>query len=339
MGRSERTGGWPRPNASMRSSVAGEIPKGRTVFRDFPRQLEEYYVQRMRRILEERRRTVAAIRSPAQARRYRDMARRAIRRCFGPFPPRTPLRPRVVKTTDFGEYTVDHVLYESRPRFLVSAIFYLPKGRRGPLPAMLFTSGHHPAAKAFPTYVRACVRMVREGFAVLAYDPIHQGERDLFSTLDHPERLTRDRPCAGHNVVGKQLHACGEWFGAWRAWDGLRSLDYLLSRPEVDTRRVGVAGQSGGGTLSAYLWALDRRLRMVVSSCWLTSYLLDLENSMPADDEQYPPGLLARGLDKIDFFLARAGEPALLLGQGTGFLRRPRPAGGGMPSCAGCTAC
>jgi hypothetical protein len=67
--------------------------------------------------------------------------------------------------------------------------------------------------------------------------------------------------------------------------------------------------------MSAYLWAMDRRIKMVASSCWATSYLLDIENGMLADSEQYPPGLLAAGLDKLDFFIARAGEPALLLGQ------------------------
>jgi cephalosporin-C deacetylase-like acetyl esterase len=284
-------------------------------FRDFPRQLEEYYVQRLRRTYAERRKVVAAIRTPAQAQRYRDTVRRAIWKCFAPFPDRTPLNSRVLRQSDFGEYTTDHVVYESRPGFLVSAVFYLPKARKGQVPAMLFTCGHAAVGKAYPLYAKACIRLARQGIAVLAYDPINQGERDLYTTLATPDRPTRANPCDGHNIVGKQLHPCGEWFGTWRAWDGIRSLDYLLTRPEVDPTCIGVAGQSGGGTLSAYLWALEPRFAAVASSCWTTSYLLDLENSMPADDEQYPPGFLAQGLDKIDFFLARAGEPALLLGQ------------------------
>jgi hypothetical protein len=89
----------------------------------------------------------------------------------------------------------------------------------------------------------------------------------------------------------------------------------MLTRPDIDKTRLGVTGQSGGGTLSAYLWAMDTRLKMVASSCWTTSYLLDIENGMPADNEQYPPGFIARGLDKIDFFMSRAGSAALLLGQ------------------------
>ena len=54
---------------------------------------------------------------------------------------------------------------------------------------------------------------------------------------------------------------------------------------------------------------------MAASSCWTASYLRDLENGMPADDEQYPAGLLAAGVDKIDVFMARAGDPILMLGQ------------------------
>jgi pimeloyl-ACP methyl ester carboxylesterase len=60
---------------------------------------------------------------------------------------------------------------------------------------------------------------------------------------------------------------------------------------------------------------MDERFCMVASSGWTTSYLRDIENGMPADNEQYPPGLAAAGLDKVDFFMARAGEPTLLLGQ------------------------
>lgn len=284
-------------------------------FHDYPKLLEEHYIRRMRETYRARQDKLRQIKTADQAYDYVRQVRRAMRRIFGPLPLRTPLHPQVVRTTDFGEYRVDHVLLESRPHFLMSANFYLPAKQAGPLPAVLFTCGHALEGKAYEGYVKACVRLVREGYCVLNYDPINQGERDSYTSVDTGGRLTRNEPCNGHQVLGRQLHAYGDWLGTWRLWDGIRGVDYLVSRSEVDASKLGVTGNSGGGTMSAYLWAMEPRLRMVASSCWVTSYLLDLENSMPADEEQYPPGLLAAGLDKIDFFMARAGEPALLLGQ------------------------
>lgn len=284
-------------------------------FHDYPKLLEEYYVQRLREIYRARSERLVKITTPEEARQYVEDVRKGIRAAFGPLPPRTPLNARTTKTTDFGAYLIEHVLFESRPKLLVSANLYLPKERAGRVPGVLFTCGHSSNGKAHPLYQKACIRLAREGYAVLAYDPINQGERDIYRLGEVDERLTRMAAVAGHNIIGRQLHACGEWFGAWRLWDGLRGVDYLASRPEVDPEQLALTGQSGGGTLSAYIWSMEPRLRAVASSCWTTSYLLDLENSMPADDEQYPPGFLAAGLDKIDFFMARAGEPALLLGQ------------------------
>jgi len=284
-------------------------------FHDYPKSLEEYYVQQLRETYRARQERLAQVSTPEEARQYVEEVRQGIRTAFGPLPPRTPLNARTVKTTDFGEYMIEHVLYESRPELLVSANLYLPKERAGRVPGVLFTCGHSYNGKAYPLYMKTCIRLAREGYAVLAYDPINQGERDIYRLGEVDERLTRMAAVAGHNIIGRQMHACGEWFGAWRLWDGLRGVDYLASRPEVDGHQLGLTGQSGGGTLSAYIWSMEPRLRAVASSCWTTSYLLDLENSMPADDEQYPPGFIAAGLDKIDFFMARAGTPALLLGQ------------------------
>ena len=284
-------------------------------YHDYPKALEEYTVQRLRAIYARRREALSNVTTPAQARRYVQAARKALHRAFGPLPKKTPLRARTVTRSQQEGFTIENVLFESRPRFKVSANFYLPAQVEGKIPGVVLTCGHSNNGKAYEVYAGACIRLVREGYAVLAYDPIGQGERDIYRPLGCSECPTRAQCCKCHNMVGKQLHACGDWFGAWRLWDGMRAVDYLVSRPEVDRRRLGVTGQSGGGTLSAYLWAMDRRLSMVGSSGWTTSYLLDLENSMPADDEQCPPGLIAAGLDKIDFFMARAGEPTLLLGQ------------------------
>lgn len=279
-------------------------------FQGYMYMLRDEFIRRMRVTYACRRETLTGIRTRAQALRYRNMIRRKLANCFGPLPEKTPLNPRVTRVIDRGEFTVECVLFESRPEFLVSANFYLPKQRRGRVPGVAVTCGHALDAKAYGLYQEVSIRLVRNGYAVLIYDPINQGERLLY-----PGNRAKADLCGGHNRMGKQLLLMNEPFCAWRLWDGIRAVDYLASRPEVERAQLGVTGQSGGGTLSSYLWAFDRRLRMVATSCWQTSYLHDLENEMPADSEQYPPDLLQAGLDKIDFLMARLGEPSLLLGQ------------------------
>ena len=122
--------------------------------------------------------------------------------------------------------------------------------------------------------------------------------------------------------MGKQLELVGDFFGMWRVWDGMRALDYFLARPEVDTTRVGLTGNSGGGTVSTWLWALDERITMAAPSCFVTTFLHNLENELPADSEQYPPGVIGSGLDMADFIIARAPSPALLIGKRYDFFNR-----------------
>jgi dienelactone hydrolase len=107
----------------------------------------------------------------------------------------------------------------------------------------------------------------------------------------------------------------GEFFGAWRAWDAVRGLDYLLSRPEVDPRRVGVTGNSGGGTMTTWLCGLDERITMAAPGCFVTTLLANMENELPADVEQIPPRLIEFGLDECDFFIPFAPKPLILLAQ------------------------
>ena len=99
----------------------------------------------------------------------------------------------------------------------------------------------------------------------------------------------------------------------WRAWDGIRALDYLLTRPEVDPRHVGVTGNSGGGTMTTWLCGVEQRWTMAAPSCFVTTFRRNLENELPADTEQCPPQALALGLDHADFLAALAPKPVIIL--------------------------
>ena len=277
-------------------------------------------VGRVREIREDRRRRLAAIRTKKQALAYQRRVRRVIRRACSPRPPKTPLHARITGVIERRYYRVEKILYESRPGCLVSAHLYVPKGLEGRAPAVLATCGHSDVGKLEPLYQGFCQRLVRSGFVVLIIDPFNQGERDQYHLL--AERSAVTNCCHAHNMMGKQLELTGEWFGMWRAWDGIRGLDYLLSRPEVDRTRVGLTGNSGGGTMTTWLWAMEPRFTMAAPSCFVTSFLANLENEIPADCEQYPPGVLGAGLEMADFIIAHAPKPVILLGQNYCFFDR-----------------
>jgi hypothetical protein len=92
--------------------------------------------------------------------------------------------------------------------------------------------------------------------------------------------------------------------------------------PEVDPDRIGVTGNSGGGTMTTWLWGADERFAMAAPGCFVTTFLTNLENELPADVEQYPPGVIGAGLEMIDFLIARAPKPAIILGQHYDFFER-----------------
>ena len=96
-------------------------------------------------------------------------------------------------------------------------------------------------------------------------------------------------------------------------WDGIRALDYLLSRPEADRNHVAVTGNSGGGTHSTYLAALDDRIHVAMPSCYITTWGHLLDTIGPQDAEQCIPPSLADGLDHADFVTAFAPKPYLIL--------------------------
>lgn len=278
----------------------------------FPQSVHEYYVRRVRQIAAERDRRLADINSPADARRYCDDVKRRIRDCFGDWPEESPLNARVTGQVERERYTISKVLFESRPGYVVSANLWRPRGN-GPFPAVLGLCGHSAAGKAMGPYVQFCRNLAAMGYVVLIIDPVGQGER--FQYADVAEAVVRRNPCYEHNLAGNQMSLVGDALWRWRTWDARRALDYLLSLPDIDPARVGVTGTSGGGLMTTYLNALDDRVTMAAPGCFVTTYLANLENELPADSEQYPPGILAAGIDMGDFFLARAPRPVIMLGQ------------------------
>ena len=279
----------------------------------FPRMVQEYFVARVREVeaLGQQRR--AALRSKRDALAYVRAVREKIQQCFGPWPEKTPLNARIIGTVERDAYRIEKVIFESRPGLPVTANLYVPKGRRGKLPGVVGACGHSANGKAAEAYQSFAQGLARMGYVTLIYDPLGQGERLQYA--DERLKPRRGSGVAEHLHAGNQQFLVGEFFGAWRAWDGIRALDYLLTRPEVDPAQVGVTGNSGGGTLTTWLAGVDQRWSMAAPACFVTTFRRNVENELPADTEQCPPRALALGLDHADFLAALAPKPVIILTQ------------------------
>ena len=194
-------------------------------------------------------------------------ARRAVLRtrleeAWGGFPATPcPLQPRVVGTLQRDGYRVEKILLQTRPGVWMTANAYVPD-RPGKLPAVLCVHGHWPGAKQDPVVQARCLGLVKLGFFVLAVDAFGAGERGLTTSLGeyHGEMVAATLLPVGLPLCGLQVYENG------------RVIDYLLTRPEVDGRRLGVTGASGGGNQSMYAGAWHDRLSAAVPVCSVGNY-------------------------------------------------------------------
>lgn len=231
----------------------------------------------------------------------------ALLAAIGPLPAKTPLNAQTLAVVPRDGYTVEKVLFESEPSHHVTANLFLPDPQRfpGKRAAVLIPCGHSLSGKGFSCYQRGAVQLVERGMVALICDPLDQGER----------RQSRQRPDLmnvwAHNDLGRRAALLGWSMARFRIRDGVRALDYLASRPEVDASRLGVAGHSGGGTMTAWLMALDERVRCAAPSGFITSLAEVFKAIGPQDAEQFVFGELAFGFNHLGHILLRAPSPVL----------------------------
>jgi cephalosporin-C deacetylase-like acetyl esterase len=225
---------------------------------------------------------------------------------LGGFPERTPLNAKVVGSLARDGYRIEKIIFESQPRHYVTAVLYLPLGKP-PYPGVLVPCGHSANGKAL--YQRVCIFLAKEGLAAFCYDPIGQGER--YQWLD-PKGKPQFDPCTEHTLVGVGSTLLGANTARYRIWDGMRAIDYLATRSDIDPKRIGCTGNSGGGTLTSYLMALDERIVCAAPSCYLTTLRRLIDTIGPQDAEQDIYGQIAHGMDHADYLLMRAPQPTLM---------------------------
>jgi dienelactone hydrolase len=168
-----------------------------------------------------------------------------------PFPEKTPLRAKVFGRAEHPGYTVEKAFLESRPGFLVCGNVWRPSEGKGPFPGVLCPHGHWRYGRlengALGSVVDRCMDLARQGYVVFSYDMI--GYVDS-KQLPHLRVGGLREEMWGISLVGLQL------------WNSIRSLDFLLSLPEVDRDRIGCTGASGGGTQTFLLTAVDDRVKV-----------------------------------------------------------------------------
>ncbi|HEY2943197.1 MAG TPA: hypothetical protein VGN09_12260, partial [Vicinamibacteria bacterium] len=168
-----------------------------------------------------------------------------------PRPEKTPLRPQVFDEQKHDDYSVAKVYFESLPGFFVTGNLYTPAGR-GPFPAVLLPHGHWTYGRLENSEISSipgsAVSLARQGFVAFTYDMVG---------YDDSRQLT-------HAFGGRRESLWGLSLGGLQLWNGIRSLDFLQARPDVDPERIGCAGASGGGTQTFLLAAVDERVKVAV---------------------------------------------------------------------------
>jgi cephalosporin-C deacetylase-like acetyl esterase len=245
--------------------------------------------------------TVAAIRTREQAEARQVKVRSQILALIGAFPERTPLHAKIVGETQAEGFRIRKVLFESQPNFFVTALLYVPFGEAadGKRAAILMTPGHAASGKAGDAPMAAT--FARNGFIVLSYDPIGQGERLQYPDPAKPGASLAKGPTGEHGEASLQPMLIGETFAKYEIWDAMRGVDYLESLPEVDPHRIGAVGCSGGGTITALTSALDTRIAATGTACYITSFDALLPSLGPQDAEQSTPRFIASGLGFPDW--------------------------------------
>lgn len=228
--------------------------------------------------------------------------------CLGQMPEKIPVNSKKVKTLDRDRYYIDNILIESYPGTFLTANFYYPKSIAGKLPAIMLYCGHSTEGKAYHMYVAFCIEAVLNGFCVLTFDPVGQGERKMYDSKDSDIFKVHD-PDQVHYLLGQQASIAGENLTKIMMWDNIRALDYLCTRNEVDTKRIAVGGNSGGGQMAAFAGAYDTRPAAVFSCCYITELAqLSYEIGMQ-ECEQSMPGFVEKLLSLADLAIAAAPKP------------------------------
>jgi dienelactone hydrolase len=246
------------------------------------------------------RRLAFQARTRSQAEAWQKKLRTKVTELIGGFPgARTPLRPVTLETREFPGYRREKIVFDSRPGMSVLAYVLTPKNAKFPLPAMVCVPGHGRGVddivgiddKGQDRLDKGgyqhdfAIQVVEAGLAAVAIEPL------AFGCRRHPvasrESLSRNscNPSAGGALL------VGQTMIAWRVYDVMRTIDYIETRQDLDSRRVGCMGISGGGTCTTFAAALEPRIGVALISGYLNTFR-DSIGSLSHCIDNYVPGIL-----------------------------------------------
>jgi len=263
---------------------------------------------------EARQKTWEAIRDEAALLKTQDELRQKLLQMIGGLPAvKTDLHPVITGKIQMDGFVIEKLVYQSLPGVYVTALVYVPNDHTTKHPAVLVPAGH--AADGKFHYQALSQRLAGRGYVVISWDPVGQGERSQF--WDPKARKSRyNLICAEHAVMGNLAYLAGANLARWEAWDGIRAVDYLLTRPEVDGERIGITGTSGGGTQTVLIAVLDPRIKVVVPSCYITALPMRMSNRIFVDPDSDPEqdlfGMISNGVDHPGLLLLMYPRPVLV---------------------------
>ncbi len=212
---------------------------------------------------------------------------------------KTPLNPRITGKLDRGDYTIEKVVLETFPGFTLSGNLYRPAHSTGKIPGMLCPHGHWSDGRVNAEVQPRCIRWAKLGCAVFMYDMVGYNDSKPFP----------------HEFLNDRLRHWGLSLPTLQTWNSIRALDWLTSLPYVDSTRIGCTGESGGGTQTFLLTALDNRVTVSAPVVMVSDYFQGgcvCENAAG----------LRHGTDNIEFAALTAPRPLVLVGATGDWTRR-----------------
>ncbi|PYQ94655.1 MAG: acetylxylan esterase, partial [Acidobacteria bacterium] len=239
-------------------------------------------------------------RTRGQAEEWQQQLRARLTDLLGAFPlERQPLRPVTLETRAFPGYRREKIVFDSRPGVSVLAYLLLPANAKTPAATMICVPGHGRGVddivgideqgrdrtdKAGYQHDFA-IQVAEAGMAAVAIEPMGFGcRRDPLNARQGLSRKACEPVAGGALLVGETLIA-------WRVWDVMRALDYIATRSELDSSRVGCMGISGGGTVTVFATAIEPRIRAALVSGYLNTFR-DSVGSLAHCIDNYVPGIL-----------------------------------------------
>lgn len=285
-------------------------------------QLREFIYNLQEPMFEDGLKLRAAVDTPEKLAAYRKEARQVFIDSIGGLLPRgreglltgtaTPIDPQEGPAIDRGSYTVRSICFQSAPGVYVTGSYYVPKNIKTPSPAVLFVCGHGNEGRLDDDYQKVCQTIVAAGFIVFAMDPLGQGERANFYDPETKEFIIK-RTTPDHDAVGIPGVATGSFLARYFLRDEMAGVDWMLTRPEIDPTRLGLTGNSGGGTQTVAMMIVDDRIQAAAPGTFVTNRRRYMYSGQCQDAEQIWPGVTAKGFDHASAFFIFAPKPAAIL--------------------------